>query len=147
MTERAVVCGGRVGTDERACGIVLAALVGALRWGRDTVFIDGCAAGYDTHANRWAERWSFPTERYRIDPELDGEAEDAPKRRNDRMRLEGRPTACVAFPGGPGTRHMWMRCFEAGIPVYSVTITPTEYIIDLMQKGQAPRVVAQGRLR
>uniref|UniRef100_A0AB74UND1 Uncharacterized protein n=1 Tax=Caulobacter phage BL57 TaxID=3348355 RepID=A0AB74UND1_9VIRU len=144
---KAVVCGGRVGVVEQAPRLVLSALVSALRWPRTTVFVDGDAEGYDKLSRAWAEKWGFPTEVYKVDPALDGEGDDAPKNRNTRMRVESRADVCVAFPGGPGTRDMWMQCLEAGMTVYSVEFEGDRYVVHQMDRDQPGLKLIEGKLR
>ncbi|AFU86633.1 GTP-binding domain [Caulobacter phage CcrRogue] len=143
----AVVCGGRVGVVEIAPTLVLSALVSALRWPRDMIWVDGDAVGYDRLCRAWAAKWGFATEVYKVDPALDGEGDDAPKRRNTRMRETSQPDVCVAFPGGPGTRDMWMQCLNAGIRVYSVEFDGDRYTVYQMDRDQPGLKLIEGKLR
>lgn len=120
---------------------VLSALALTLRWPPTLTLIEGGAEGYDRVAQGWARDFGLNLETYRVDAALDGEAANAPKRRNLRMYQEGRPQACVAFPGGPGTRHMWMHCHDQGIPVYDVEIIGTQCIVYEMLKGRKARMI------
>lgn len=142
---RALVCGGRVGVKEALARIALGMICRVECWRRETlVIIEGGAEGYDTVAGTWADDFGITRETYGVNKLLDGEGDDAPKRRNTRMRLEGVPTCCVSFPGGPGTRNMWMQCFEAGLPVYDVSFADGRLTIHWMQKGQPSRLVYEG---
>ncbi|ARB14366.1 hypothetical protein Ccr5_gp147c [Caulobacter phage Ccr5] len=144
---KAVVCGGRVGVVEQAPRLVLSALVSMLRWPRDMIWVDGDAEGYDRLCRAWAEKWGFGIEVYPVDPALDGEGDDAPKNRNTRMRKESGADVCVAFPGGPGTRNMWMQCLNADMTVYSVEFNGDRYAVYQMNRDQPGLKLIEGKLR
>lgn len=141
---RVLVTGGRVNVDDRIVAKAMTVTVGLL--GERTVFGDGQAEGYDTLANRWAKANDHRTERYKIDRALDGDGDDAPKRRNLRMFERFAPTHCLAFPGGPGTRHMWTHCYGAGLPVISVEFDNGHLHICLMRKHQRAQTLFDGPL-
>ena len=141
---RVLITGGRVGVDDRIASKAFTVVVAEL--GGRVVFGDGKAPGYDTVLNALAKQNDHPTERYPVDKALDGDGDDAPKRRNLRMFDQFKPTHCLSMPGGPGTRHMWMHCFNAGIPVFSVEFDNGHLHICLMRKNCRAKTLFDGPL-
>lgn len=141
---RILITGGRVGVDDRVCAKALTVIAGSL--GEVLVFGDGDAVGYDRLARAWAKAQGFRTETFHVDRKLDGDRDDAPKRRNLRMFNTFHPDVCVAFPGGPGTRHMWMHCFDHRLPVYSVEVENNHLHVSRMLKGQRAITLYSGPL-
>lgn len=111
---RILVCGGRDFTDTDSMFSVLDR-VSATR-GMSWLIHGGCPTGADKIAGQWAEarripEWVFP-------PNWPKYGKAAGPIRNQQMIDEGKPNACVAFPGGRGTADMIARCKKAGIPVW-----------------------------
>lgn len=110
---RVLVCGGRDYADrDRLFSELDRLLANKLP---DVVVIHGDAPGADTLAKEYAlarglEHLPFPA-----DWRAHGRA--AGPMRNSRMLAEGRPDACVAFPGGSGTADMAGKAKAAGLPV------------------------------
>lgn len=100
---RILVCGGRVGVSQKAVEAVLDAL--APLCSNPLTVIHGDAKQTDRFAGAWARRAGHLEIPYPINPALDGHNINAPTMRNWRM-AEEKPDVVVAFPGGPGTRHM-----------------------------------------
>lgn len=139
---RCLITGGRVDVRERAASKAMTIVIATL--GEATVFGDGKAVGYDTVCNAIAKALGHKTARYPVDKALDGDADGAPKKRNIRMFETFKPTHCLSMPGGPGTRHMWMHCFNAGIPVFSVEQDGDHLHISLMQKHHKAKTLFSG---
>lgn len=115
VTRRLLITGGR---DYRDAATVNRALDRVLAERGIAVLIHGAARGADTLAAEWAASRGVPVEAYPARWETDGRK--AGPLRNQRMLDEGKPTACVAFPGGTGTADMVRRCEAAGVPVWRV---------------------------
>lgn len=108
-----------MGVEERRAYAVLTALWQA--WGEPMMdVIEGNAAGYDQLAGRWALDQELVNSKFHINRDVDGDGDDAPKRRNQRMLDLGKPERLIVFPGGPGTRHMYDICHAAGVAIYEV---------------------------
>lgn len=101
-----IVCGGRVGVDDKTVWTVLTGIALSLPIPRDAVLWHGNALGTDRSAGMWAARVGLEVQPVAIDNALDGDMDDAPKRRNARMKALASPQVVICFPGGPGTRHM-----------------------------------------
>lgn len=98
---RLLVCGGRDYTDFKNISNTLD------EFNRRVFIIDvlihGNARGADTLADIWAQGCGRKSERYPAEWE--------------RMLVEGRPHAVLAFPGGRGTQDMMDRALANGVPV------------------------------
>lgn len=136
---RLVVCGGRVRVNHAGGARVMEAMRAD-----GLIVAHGDAPGYDKLADRWCLRHDIERQTYAINPKLDGYREDAPKKRNARMFYEFRPEACLAFPGGPGTRHMFALCFEAGLPVFDVAFNDNQFAVWQCRKGRQAVIYRQG---
>lgn len=110
---RILVCGGRDFTDSRA---LYRALDRVNAKHGITHIISGGAGGADKLAENYADSINAWKCIYPADWETHGKA--AGPMRNQLMVDEGKPDACVAFPGGRGTADMIARCKKAGIPVW-----------------------------
>lgn len=89
--------------------------------------ITGGAAGADTLAAAWADRYMVTSTVYVADWRTHGKA--AGVLRNQRMLDEGRPDLVVAFADKPirqsrGTADMAARARSAGLPLIVVELTP-----------------------
>lgn len=90
----------------------------------------GNARGADSLAHRWALMRKLPTDPMKPDYKRFGQYK-APKIRNTEMAEKlPVPVACVAFPGGNGTRDMVAKAEAAGIPVWRVDWPKTEPTVD-----------------
>jgi hypothetical protein len=119
-----IVCGGRVGRNltRARTWAVLDSM--ALNWPDEEItVVHGGAAFVDRWAGAWARHHGHHEVEVRVDGELDGYKQDAPKNRNRRIREEA-PGAdcCLGFPGGGGTNDMLEISHNAGIPVADVEI-------------------------
>jgi hypothetical protein len=115
MNLRLLVCGGRDYADARAVDLALTHLLQSR--GID-LLIHGAARGADTLAADWAKAHAVAVKAFPAD--WDASGNQAGPIRNQQMLDEGRPTACIAFPGGRGTADMVRRAGAAGIPVWRV---------------------------
>lgn len=114
---RVLVCGGREYLDTRH---IHATLDRVHAKHGITLIITGGARGADVRANAWAISKRIPYISDEITPEeWDAYGKGAGPMRNKRL-LSHRPEACVAFPGGSGTRDMMNQAAKAGIPVWPV---------------------------
>lgn len=68
--------------------------------------IHGDAFGTDRVAAKWAYARGLAVQPVPIDSRFDGEAQDAPFKRNERMARDFPPNICIGFPGSNGTLHM-----------------------------------------
>lgn len=125
---RVAVGGGRLNANKRLAQAVLGKLLKE-EWGPDAVIIEGDAQGYDRIAGAWARARRLENIKVRVDGELDGYRDDAPKRRNQRLLDQEHPEVFVAFDGGPGTRDMMSRCLRAGVRVYEVEVMDRNFIV------------------
>ena len=121
--DRPGVTGGRVGADKRRACAALEALWKAWGYPSDLSLIEGDAEGYDRITGTWADIRGFSHSKFSIDKDLDGDDDQAPKRRNQRMLDIGKPERLIIFPGGPGTRHMYSICHAAGVRCFEVAFT------------------------
>lgn len=114
---RLLVCGGRDYADQNAVFRILDRVHAEIGI---AVLIHGAARGADTLAGEWAVArgvtplpfpavWRLPSG-VRI--------YSAGPARNARMLAEGKPDACVAFPGGTGTADMVRKCRAVGVKVW-----------------------------
>ena len=140
---KVLVCGGRVRVKPHAVEAVLDKL--APTFGKPLVIIHGAAKGTDSYAGFWAEDRGHKSDPYPVDGKLDGYSEMAPKMRNHRMLDQG-PEIVVAFPGGPGTRHMIDIAQKARVPIYDVELD--DGIFRVFRWGKTPKekatLIAQG---
>ena len=111
---RVLVCGGR---DYDDWGRMCEVLDGV----KMSVLIEGCAAGADTLANRYAREHGIHIEHHPADWNKYGKA--AGPIRNRQMLVEGKPDLVIAFPGGRGTANMVEQARNAGVPVQKVAVT------------------------
>lgn len=81
----------------------------------DMEVISGMARGADKLAFEWAHARGVKCHEFPADWNKYGKR--AGPIRNQQMLDEGKPDAGVAFPGGNGTRDMFTRLTNAGIPV------------------------------
>lgn len=112
---RILVCGGRAYADKPR---VFHVLDRVLHERGLSVIIHGGAAGADALAGQWASAKGITIEIYRADWKNLGKR--AGPMRNQRMLIEGRPDAVIAFPGGRGTQDMIRRAEQAGLPVWVI---------------------------
>lgn len=122
MHANIIVCGGRVGrnlTRNRVWSVL-----DHLRpnWPEPFRIVQGKAAFADQWAGSWALARGVPMQPVPIDPRFDGDFDDAPFNRNQRMADHFPPYACVGFPGGGGTLHMMKICHDLGCPVADVDL-------------------------
>lgn len=121
---RIVITGGRLRVPRAAVEAVLDKL--AQTWGGKLTVIHGNAKGVDSFADFWARDRGHIAVPVSINPKYDGHSDTAPKMRNWRM-LDEAPDACVAFPGGPGTRHMVEIAHQKRLPLYDVELDDGEF--------------------
>lgn len=116
---RLIVCGGRVGISR---SLVEAVLDGLSRtWPKGTVVVHGNAEQTDRYSGAWAKDKGWEVDPMKIDNALDGDRDDAPKRRNSRMLAKG-AEGVIGFPGGPGTRNMIEIADAKGLTIYDVEV-------------------------
>ena len=139
---RVLITGGRVAVDDRIAKKALTLVFAT--FGEDIVFGDGDAIGYDRLVRGLAKEAGCATETFRIDRKLDGDGDDAPKKRNLRMERDFAPTLCLSMPGGPGTRHMWTHCFQKGLPVISVEVDGDHLHVCVMQRHHQSTILFNG---
>jgi hypothetical protein len=119
------VCGGRVGVSDVQVFKVLNHIAKSEGWTPDLIeVIEGGAPCVDRFAGRWARKNAYAHATFRVNKDIDGADDQAPKRRNRRMKEQGRPQVCIGFPGGPGTRDMMDICHRAGVRVLDVELAP-----------------------
>ena len=135
---RILVAGGRVRVSQRAVEAVLDRLATTLS--KPIVVIHGNAKGTDTIADHWARDRGHTPDPYPVDAKLDGYSELAPKMRNHRMLDQG-PEIVVAFPGGPGTRHMTEIAQKARVPIYDVELD--DGVFRVFRWGKSPKEKAE----
>ncbi len=110
LNMRLLVCGGRDFDNRHGLFRVLDGIAS-----RNNVkaIIHGAARGADKLAGEWAKRnlveeLAFPAD-WERHPKAAGPI------RNQQMLDEGKPTHCIAFPGGRGTADMVARAKKAGL--------------------------------
>jgi len=143
MAYRVIVAGGRVAISQRLVEAVLDRL--SVDWPGDTILVHGCAQGTDTFAGNWGSRHGFAVQPMPVDSALDDSFEDAPKRRNARMLAEA-PDCILAFPGGPGTRHMVKIGDAANVPIYDVEIDGDHFRVWLWGGREKASFVTEGEI-
>jgi len=118
---RLLVCGGRDFDDVPRLWRILDDLNGRytiaclIDGAQEKQREDGGVVGADYWAHQWACARGAETERFHANwTEL---GKSAGPKRNQRMIDEGKPTHCLAMPGGRGTADMVSRAKAAGIPV------------------------------
>jgi hypothetical protein len=84
------------------------------------VFITGCARGADTLGKNWAESRGIKVLPFPVTSAEWSKSRGAGFARNRRMVAEGKPTRCIAFPGGKGTADQIQVCRKAGVPTWQV---------------------------
>lgn len=89
-----------------------------------TLLVHGAAKGADTLSGRWARDRSIACTPYPPSRKLDGPGWDWKYRRNARMLHSAKPHLVVAFPGGPGTKHMVQTAKAAGYQVWDLRPGP-----------------------
>lgn len=147
---RLVICGGRVGVEDDGAWAVLDKLR-KIGWITDDDEIaEGNAHGYDRIAGAWGRKHRLTCHKFKIDAALDGDRDDAPKRRNQRMFDVFRPTHALGFPGGPGTRDMLTICSRANISVADVEFDPRNRRFQVWSwpnkgTGQPAMLITEGR--
>lgn len=144
---RVAVGGGRLRADNRLVRSVLGKLLKDF-WGPDTVVIEGDAKGYDRLAGAWARRNHLTNIKVRIDPEIDGWRDDAPRRRNQRVIDQEHPELFVAFDGGPGTRDMMRRCLRHGVIIYEVEVVAENFLVwSWAGDGGRATLITEGKIK
>lgn len=109
-----LVCGGR---DVHITGQGRRALVQLWEDGAFGELVHGGARGVDADAKRIAEEQRWPARIFR--PDYDRYGRRAPLERNTEMaEYVGSKGACIAFPGGNGTKNMMSKAIAAGMTVY-----------------------------
>ena len=103
---KVLVCGGRTYSNYPRVTEVLNII-------NPDHIVHGAAKGADSLGGRYAKEHSLPCSPYpaqweKVDPRTGRTYTDrgAGTERNKRMLLHSKPDLVVAFPGGPGTRHM-----------------------------------------
>lgn len=91
-----------------------------------TLVVHGAASGADTLSGRWAKEHGIPCTPYPPSRKLDGPGWDWKYRRNARMLHSARPHLVIAFPGGPGTKHMVETAKAAGYQVWDLRPGPAD---------------------
>ena len=109
---RVLVCGGRDFHDQEYGFFALDQIA------RIVAIIHGASTGADAIAELWAASCSIPTEKFKADWDLFGNA--AGPIRNLKMLKKGKPDMVVAFPGGHGTANMVKIARDAGVLVLEV---------------------------
>lgn len=109
---KVLVCGGRDFTDRARAFSVLDTLHSERPIG---CVISGGARGADTLGELWAISRRIAVMKFPAHWDTLGSA--AGKMRNCWMLDYGKPDIVVAFPGGPGTRHMVAQSRRAGVEV------------------------------
>src|SRR6266702_2128043 len=111
---RILVCGGRdFGESDSEVNLLVDTL--GEYYGIIDLLISGGARGADRLAERWANAYNIPIERYEADWGAYGKA--AGFIRNKRMIDEGKPELVIAFRGGKGTANMIEQARKAGVKV------------------------------
>ena len=106
------MCGGREYADTENVWRVL----GKLHETEGVLAVaHGGAHGADSEAGSWANAMKISVRVYPADWMREGKA--AGPRRNQKMLIDFRPDAVVAFPGGRGTADLVRRAHEEGIRV------------------------------
>jgi hypothetical protein len=116
--KRPIICGSR---DEDDLGFVWSQLDAhhALMGPFERV-IHGNYRGVDKLAAAWAEANDVPHSDDEFTAEWGRLGSKAGPLRNQRMIDEGRPDACIAFPGGNGTADMVRRARAAGLQIIEI---------------------------
>lgn len=107
---RVLVCGGRDYQNRAEVDRVFGCLAGGI-----DLVIHGNAFGADTLVDEWCRAHDIQRAVFPANWTKYGKA--AGPIRNQQMIDEGKPTICIAFPGGRGTLDMVERAHKANIPV------------------------------
>lgn len=143
-----LVCGGRTGVQCPQIYAVLDAISNAMSLPKSTLFVHGDAKMTDRFAGAWARSHGFEERKCPIDSTLDGFKDDAPKRRNIRMKQAYSPEIAVCFPGGPGTRHMMSLCLaDERMQVLDVEIEWDNFTVWLLKPNSPVTILTQGTFR
>lgn len=140
-----IIAGGRVAVPQRIVETVVARL--SRGWRKGTVTLHGAAKGTDSMAGNWLTKQGFAVQAMAINNLLDGVMEDAPKRRNARMLAEGLIRGLeyvLAFPGGPGTRHMVKIAEDQNVAIYDVEIEGPLYRVWRWSKNEKASLLLEG---
>ena len=112
---RLLIAGGRDYADwDHFEDCLLSELEPSLHSGEKIVLIHGAAKGADAMADRWAAENKVEVLRFPADWQAYGKS--AGPIRNGLMIEQGDPDRALLFPGGPGTRDIMLKLFNAGIP-------------------------------
>lgn len=112
---RLLIAGGRDFSDrEQFQAYLLDELEPSVVSGERIVLIHGAASGADHMADQWAAGTEVEVLRFPADWQAYGKS--AGPIRNGLMIEQGEPDRALIFPGGPGTRDMMLKLFNAGIP-------------------------------
>ncbi len=123
---RLLVCGGRDFTDrERVFAMLdkmhakhgITTIIEGGQRTRDPVS-GNFVGGADWFANQWA--WDNRLGLLKFDADWAAHGKAAGPIRNQRMIDDGKPTHCLAFPGGRGTANMVALAKAAGVPTHEV---------------------------
>lgn len=109
MSEIVLVCGGRDFADSELLNWAMSQLP------PHQLVIHGGARGADTRAGEYAK--AHKTHEVVVPALWDCFGNSAGPKRNQAMLLL-KPTLCLAFPGGAGTRDMVSRCESINLPVW-----------------------------
>lgn len=110
-----LACGGRNYLDRDRVWLVLDRVHARYAV---AMLVHGAARGADTLAADWAADRGVPAKAFLADWNTFGKSAGA--RRNKEMLNIGKPHLVVAWPGGPGTRHMVGLARVAGVPTLLV---------------------------
>lgn len=120
---RVLVCGAREGFTQNQVSVVMDNL--RPLWPLDIEIGEGEATGVDRFAKQWAKDRGHVVREFAIDPAVDGDKDDAPKKRNKRMLDTFQPHLCIAFIGrSGGTKHMANIAHKAGVYIIEVEFLP-----------------------
>ena len=108
---KVLVCGGRDFDDYEAVRDTLNKL-------NPSSIVHGGARGADSLAERWCKETGCARQIFPAHWRKHGKV--AGPLRNQQMIDEARPDLVVAFPGGPGTRHMMHVAKQAGVEVWQI---------------------------
>ncbi len=110
-----LVAGGRVGVPFALAARALHETI--LTLPPPYTIVEGGAEGWDKLAKVLAQHEGWGHVQYAVDSRLDGDDDQAPKRRNRRMLDTAQPDYVIVGPGGPGSRHMFSIAHQDGFAV------------------------------